>query len=61
MGNAWVWGRHPDYDLCKGMLEDIGRTIKVWAVLTAGRRASARLADAKTRRYDVMCDMLDRL
>jgi hypothetical protein len=31
MGNAWVWGRHPDYDLCKAMLEDIGRTIKVWA------------------------------
>jgi hypothetical protein len=31
MGNAWVWGRHPDYDLCKQMLEDIGRTIRVWA------------------------------
>ncbi|MCA9566377.1 MAG: hypothetical protein KC656_00985 [Myxococcales bacterium] len=31
MGNAWVWGRHPDYDLCRFMLEDIGRTIKVWA------------------------------
>ncbi len=31
MGNAWVWGRHPDYDLCKHMMEDIGRTIKVWA------------------------------
>lgn len=31
MGNAWVWGRHPDYDLCKAMLEDVGRTIKVWA------------------------------
>ena len=31
MGNAWVWGRHPDYDLCKHMLEDVGRTIKVWA------------------------------
>ncbi|MCB9687760.1 MAG: ATP-grasp domain-containing protein [Alphaproteobacteria bacterium] len=31
MGNAWVWARHPDYDLCKAMLEDIGRTIKVWA------------------------------
>ena len=31
MGNAWVWGRHPDYDLCKYMLEDVGRTIKVWA------------------------------
>lgn len=31
MGNAWVWGKHPDYDLCKAMLEDVGRTIKVWA------------------------------
>ncbi|MCA9492146.1 MAG: hypothetical protein KC621_19570, partial [Myxococcales bacterium] len=31
MGNAWVWARHPDYDLCKAMLEDVGRTIKVWA------------------------------
>lgn len=31
MGNAWVWGKHPDYDLCRAMLEDVGRTIKVWA------------------------------
>jgi hypothetical protein len=31
MGNAWVWGRHPDYDLCRAMLEDVGRTLKVWA------------------------------
>jgi carbamoylphosphate synthase large subunit len=31
MGNAWVWARHPDYDACRAMLEDIGRTIKVWA------------------------------
>lgn len=31
MGNAWVWGRHPDYDLCKAMLEDVGRTLRVWA------------------------------
>jgi hypothetical protein len=31
MGNAWVWGRHPDYDRCRQMLEDVGRTIKVWA------------------------------
>ncbi|HMV69708.1 MAG TPA: ATPase [Myxococcota bacterium] len=31
MGNAWVWGRHPDYDLCQQMLEDVGRTIRVWA------------------------------
>lgn len=31
MGNAWVWARHPDYDVCKSMLEDIGRTLKMWA------------------------------
>lgn len=31
MANAWVWGRHPDYDLCRYMLEDVGRTIRVWA------------------------------
>lgn len=31
MGNAWVWARHPDYDACKAMLEDIGRTLKMWA------------------------------
>lgn len=31
MANAWVWGRHPDYDLCRAMLEDVGRTLKVWA------------------------------
>ena len=31
MGNAWVWGKHPDYDLCRYMLEDVGRTIRVWA------------------------------
>jgi Carbamoyl-phosphate synthase L chain, ATP binding domain len=31
MGNAWIWARHPDYDACRAMLEDIGRTLKVWA------------------------------
>lgn len=31
MANAWVWVRHPDYDGCRAMCEDIGRTIKVWA------------------------------
>jgi hypothetical protein len=31
MGNAWLWARHPDYDACKAMLEDIGRTLRVWA------------------------------
>lgn len=31
MANAWVWVRHPDYDACRAMCEDIGRTLKVWA------------------------------
>jgi len=31
MGNAWVWGKHPDYDLCRQMLDDVGQTVKVWA------------------------------
>lgn len=31
MGNAWVWVRHPDYDATRAMLEDIGRTLKMWA------------------------------
>ncbi len=31
MGNAWVWARHPDYDACRGILEDVGRTLKMWA------------------------------
>ncbi len=31
MGNAWVWARHPDYDVCREILEDIGRTLKMWA------------------------------
>ena len=31
MGNAWLWARHPDYDACKAMLEDVGRTLRVWA------------------------------
>ncbi len=31
MGNAWVWARHPDYDVCRRILEDIGATLKMWA------------------------------
>jgi carbamoylphosphate synthase large subunit len=31
MGNAWVWARHPDYDVCKRILEDIGSTLRMWA------------------------------
>ncbi len=31
MGNAWVWARHPDYDVCRRILEDIGSTLKMWA------------------------------
>ena len=31
MANAWVRMRHPDYDAVRGMLDDVGRTVKVWA------------------------------
>jgi hypothetical protein len=31
MANAWVRMRHPDYDALRGMLDDVGRTIKVHA------------------------------
>lgn len=29
MANAWVRMRHPDYDALRGMLDDVGRTVKV--------------------------------
>ena len=29
--NAWVRVRHPDYDACKGIMEEIGRTLKMYA------------------------------
>ncbi len=32
MANAWVRMRHPDYDELRGMLEAVGRTLKVRAV-----------------------------
>ena len=31
MANAWVRMRHPDYDILRGMLDDVGRTIQVHA------------------------------
>ncbi len=31
MANAWVRARHPDYDQLRGILDDIGRTLKVYA------------------------------
>jgi carbamoylphosphate synthase large subunit len=31
MANAWVRARHPDYDTLRGILDDIGRTLKVRA------------------------------
>ena len=31
MANAWVRMRHPDYDTLRGMLDDVGRTIQVYA------------------------------
>ena len=29
MANAWMRMRHPDYDALRGMLDDVGRTVKV--------------------------------
>jgi carbamoylphosphate synthase large subunit len=31
LAHAWIWLRHPDYDQCRAMLEDIGRTVRMWA------------------------------
>ncbi len=31
LGHAWMRVRHHDYDACRAMLDDIGRTVKVWA------------------------------
>jgi hypothetical protein len=31
MANAWVRMRHPDYDTLRGMLDYVGKTLKVWA------------------------------
>jgi formate-dependent phosphoribosylglycinamide formyltransferase (GAR transformylase) len=31
MANAWVRMRHPDYDVLRGMLDSVGKTLKVWA------------------------------
>jgi hypothetical protein len=31
MANAWVRMRHPDYDVLRDMLDDVGRTLKVHA------------------------------
>ncbi len=31
LGHAWMWVRHPDFDQCRAILDDIGRTVKVWA------------------------------
>jgi formate-dependent phosphoribosylglycinamide formyltransferase (GAR transformylase) len=31
MANAWVRMKHPDYDTLRGMLDDVGRTVKVYA------------------------------
>ena len=31
MANAWVQMRHPDYDELRGMLDSVGRTLKVFA------------------------------
>jgi formate-dependent phosphoribosylglycinamide formyltransferase (GAR transformylase) len=31
MANAWLRMKHPDYDVLRGMLDDVGRTLKVRA------------------------------
>jgi formate-dependent phosphoribosylglycinamide formyltransferase (GAR transformylase) len=31
MANAWVRMKHPDYDTLRGMLDDVGRTVHVYA------------------------------
>ncbi|WP_145229314.1 ATP-grasp domain-containing protein [Rudaeicoccus suwonensis] len=31
MANAWIRLRHPDYDVLRGMLDDVGRTVQVHA------------------------------
>ena len=31
MANAWVRMRHPDYDTVRAMLDDVGRTVHVYA------------------------------
>jgi len=31
MANAWLRMRHPDYDVLRGMLDDVGRTVRVHA------------------------------
>ncbi|MDP6931680.1 MAG: ATPase, partial [Myxococcota bacterium] len=31
LAHAYVWVRHPDYDACRSMLDDIGRTVHMWA------------------------------
>jgi hypothetical protein len=31
MANAYVRMRHPDYDALRGMLDDVGRSVEVYA------------------------------
>ena len=31
MANAWIRLRHPDYDVLRDMLDDVGRTVQVHA------------------------------
>jgi carbamoylphosphate synthase large subunit len=31
LGHAWIWVRHPDYDQLRAILDDIGKTVKMWA------------------------------
>ena len=29
--NAWLFVKHPDYDMLRRMMDDIGQNLKVWA------------------------------
>jgi hypothetical protein len=31
LAHAYVCIHHPDYDVCRSMLDDIGQTLKMWA------------------------------
>ena len=50
MANAWIRMRHPDYDILRNMLDDVGRTVKVHAGGTV--TASLPMCGGSRRRVD---------
>ena len=57
MANAYVRMRHPDYDVLRGMLDDVGRTMHVHADVTPTRsRCSARSARPRAARSSADLD-----